>query len=132
MKQRVLQVQLISEEQLQRLLHVAQGLCMRDSNYFIIVEDIDWYVVLHVLFEQGVLKKGERPPYSAFVRWMKQHVTVYHEMPSAKRLSVVGRRLGGAEHPWQSVHAPRYAVKQWEALYHYLTRLVVQAILLDD
>lgn len=132
MKQRALQVQLISEEQLQRLLHVAQGLCMRDSNYFIIVEDIDWYVVLHVLFEQGVLKKGERPPYTAFVRWMHKHVTVYHQMPSAKRLSVIGRRLEGAEHPWKSLHAPKYAVKKWEALYHYLTRLVVQAILLDD
>ena len=55
MKRRVLQVQYITEEQLVRLMYVAQGIRMSRNNFFIIMEDIDWYIVLYVLLEQDII-----------------------------------------------------------------------------
>ena len=58
MIRRQLTIRRISEEQLRGLMHVAQGLCLRENNYFIITEDIDWLIVIHVLFEQEIIHKG--------------------------------------------------------------------------
>jgi hypothetical protein len=132
MKRRVLQINHISEEQLRGLMHVAQGLCMRENNYFIITEDIDWLIVIHVLFEQEIIHKGGRPPYAAFENWILSNVTLYNAAPNAYRMSVMARRLADAHHPWQSKKAPQYAVRKWQALYHHLTRLVTKAILLHQ
>ena len=132
MIRRVLQINRISEEQLRGLMHVAQGLCLRENNYFIITEDIDWLIVIHVLFEQEIIHKGVRPPYTAFENWILSNVTLYHAAPRAERISVVARRLADAHHPWQSKKAPQYAVRKWQALYHHLTRLVTKAILLHQ
>jgi hypothetical protein len=132
MTQRVLCIRRISEEQLRGLMHLAQGLCLRENNYFIITEDIDWLIVLHVLFEQEIIHKGVRPPYTAFENWILSNVTLYHAAPRAERISVVARRLADTHHPWQSKKAPQYAVRKWQALYHHLTRLVTKAILLHQ
>ena len=132
MKRRLLTIQRISEEQLRGLMHVAQGLCLRENNYFIITEDADWLIVLHVLFEQEIIHKGKRPPYTAFESWLLSNVTLYHAAPKADRLSVMARRLADVHHPWQSTKAPQYAVRKWKALYHHLTKLVTQAILLHE
>jgi hypothetical protein len=132
MKRRVLQTNHINEEQLKYLLTHVQWLCMKENRYFIVVEDIDWYIVLHVLFEQGIINKGNRPPYAAFENWILSNVTLYNAAPNAYRMSVMARRLSDAQHPWLSKYAPKYAVRKWQALYHHLTRLVTQAILLHQ
>lgn len=132
MIRRVLTIHRISEEQLRGLMHVAQGLCLRENNYFIITEDIDWLIVIHVLFEQEIIHKGVRPPYAAFENWILSNVTLYNAAPNAYQMSVMARRLADAYHPWQSKKAPQYAVRKWQALYHHLTRLVTKAILLHQ
>ena len=132
MKRRVLQVQRISEEQLCGLMHVAQGLRLRSNNYVIIAEDIDWYIVLYVLFEQGIINKGNRPPYAAFENWILSNVTLYNAAPNAYRMSVMARRLADATLPWESKHAPKYAVRKWQALYHHFTQMVRNAIELPE
>lgn len=132
MKRRVLQVQHITEEQLRGLMHVAQGLRLRSNNYVIIAEDIDWLIVLHVLFEQGIIHKGNRPPYAAFENWLLSNVTLYNAAPNAYRMSVMARRVADAHHPWQSAKAPKYAVLKWQALYHHFTQMVTKAILLHE
>ena len=132
MKPRTLSVHRISEEQLRRLMHVVQGICLHENGYFVIAEDIDWLIVLHVLFEQAIIRRGQRPPYRAFVSWMNTHVTLYHPAPKANRLSWMARRLADARHPWESLHAPQYAVRKWQVLYYHLTQLVTQAILLHQ
>jgi hypothetical protein len=133
MKRRVLNIHRISEEQLRGLMHVAQGLRLRSNNYFIIAEDIDWYIVLYVLFEQQVIHKGQRPPYTAFEKWTQSNVTLYNATPNAYRLSVMARRItADATLPWESKHAPKYAVRKWQALYHYFTQMVRNAIELHE
>lgn len=132
MIRRQLTIHRINEEQLRGLMHVAQGLRLRSNNYVIIAEDIDWIIVLHVLFEQGIIHKGNRPPYAAFENWILSNVTLYNAAPNAYRMSVMARRLSDAQHPWQSKYAPKYAVRKWQALYHHLTRLVTKAILLHQ
>ena len=131
MTTRKLCIQRISEEQLRGLMHVVQGLCMRSNDYFIIAEDSDWLIVLNVLFEQEVIHKGKRPPYAAFEKWILSNVTLYNATPNAYRMSVMARRVADAAHPWQSKHAPKYAQRKWQVLYHHFTNLVTQAILLN-
>lgn len=133
MKRRTLQLYRISEEQLKYLLTHVQWLCMKENRYFIVVEDIDWYIVLYVLFEQQVIHKGQRPPYTAFEKWTQSNVTLYNAAPNAYRLSVMARRItADAALPWESKHAPKYAVRKWQALYHYFTQMVTNAILLHE
>lgn len=133
MKRRTLHIHRISEEQLKYLLTHVQWLCMKENRYFIVVEDIDWYIVLYVLFEQQVIHKGQRPPYTAFEKWTQSNVTLYNAAPNAYRLSVMARRItADAALPWESKHAPKYAVRKWQALYHYFTQMVTNAILLHE
>ena len=132
MKRRVLQINHISEEQLRGLMHVAQGLRLRSNNYVIIAEDIDWLIILNVLFEQKIIHKGKRPPYAAFENWILSNVTLYNATPNAYRMSVMARRLADATLPWESKHAPKYAVRKWQALYHYFTQMVRNAIELPE
>ena len=133
MKRRTLQIYRISEEQLKYLLTHVQWLCMKENRYFIVVEDIDWYIVLYVLFEQQVIHKGQRPPYTAFEKWAQSNVTLYNAAPNAYRLSVMARRItADAALPWESKHAPKYAVRKWQALYHYFTQMVRNAIELHE
>ena len=132
MKRRTLQIYRISEEQLKYLLTHVQWLCLKENRYFIVVEDIDWYIVLRVLFEQGIINKGNRPPYAAFENWILSNVTLYNAAPNAYRMSVMARRLADATLPWESKHAPKYAVRKWQALYHYFTQMVRNAIELHE
>lgn len=125
MKRRVLQVQRISEEQLKYLLTHVQWLCMKENRYFIVVEDIDWYIVLRVLCDKGVIVNEGKMPFKAFYTWIKQNeVPLYECHPTPKRLSYIGRKLADAEYPWLSKHAPKYAIKKWEALYEYFGRMI--------
>ena len=117
MKQRALQMQGISEEQLQYLLTHVQWLCMKQNRYFIVVEDIDWYIVLRVLCRKRVIVNKGRMPYQAFHSWIKQNkVPLYDCEPTPKRLSYIGRKVADAEYPWLSQHAPQYAIKKWHLL----------------
>lgn len=132
MKRRVLQVQYITEEQLIRLMYVAQGIRMSRNNFFIIMEDIDWYIVLYVLLEQDIIPHRKRVPYAAFTRWIRANISVYQEWPNARHLASLGRRLVDTHYPWESKKAPRHVVKKWEEFYHLFTRLVVQTIFEND
>jgi hypothetical protein len=125
MKRRLLQVQRISEEQLKYLLTHVQWLCMKENRYFIVVEDIDWYIVLLVLCHKGVIVNEGKMPFKAFYTWIKQNeVPLYECHPTPKRLSYIGRRVSDADFPWLSMHAPKYAIKKWEALYEYFGRMI--------
>lgn len=125
MKRRTLQIYRISEEQLKYLLTHVQWLCMKENRYFIVVEDIDWYIVLRVLCHKGVIVNEGKMPFKAFYTWIKQNeVPLYDCEPTPKRLSYIGRRLSDADFPWLSKHAPKYAIKKWEALYEYLGRMI--------
>ena len=132
MKRRHLCIHRISEEQLRGLMHVAQGLRLRSNNYVIIAESTDWLIVLNVLFEQKIIRKGQRPPYAAFESWILSNVTLYNAAPKAYHVSLMARRVADAEYPWQSKHAPKYAVRKWQALYHHFTQMVVDAIRLNE
>jgi hypothetical protein len=130
MKKRVLQVKRISEERLAYLLTHVQWLCMKENRYFIVVEEIDWYVVLLVLCEKGVITNQGQMPFKAFYSWIKQHdVPLYECEPNPKRLSYIGRKVSDAAYPWERPRAPKYAVKKWEALYKYFGRMVEGEIL---
>ena len=86
----------------------------------------------YVLFEQGIINKGNRPPYAAFESWLLSNVALYNAAPNAYRMSVMARRVADAHHPWQSAKAPKYAVLKWQALYHYFTQMVRNAIELHE
>ena len=125
MKRRTLHIHRISEEQLKYLLTHVQWLCMKENRYFIVVEDIDWYIVLLVLCHKGVIANEGKMPFKAFYTWIKQNeVPLYECHPTPKRLSYIGRRVSDAEFPWLSKHAPKYAIKKWEALYKYFGRMI--------
>lgn len=125
MKRRTLHIHRISEEQLKYLLTHVQWLCMKENRYFIVVEDIDWYIVLLVLCHKGVIANEGKMPFKAFYTWIKQNeVPLYECHPTPKRLSYIGRRVSDAEFPWLSKHAPKYAIKKWEALYEYFGRMI--------
>lgn len=125
MKRRTLQIYRISEEQLKYLLTHVQWLCMKENRYFIVVEDIDWYIVLRVLCHKGVIVNEGKMPFKAFYTWIKQNeVPLYECHPTPKRLSYIGRRVSDADFPWLSKHAPKYAIKKWEALYEYFGRMI--------
>lgn len=125
MKRRVLQVQHLSQEQLTYLLTHVQWLCMKENHYFIIVEEIDWYIVLLVLCEKGIITNQGQMPFKAFYNWILQHdVPLYECHPTPKRLSYIGRKVSGAAYPWESPHAPKHAIKKWQALYKYLGRMI--------
>lgn len=125
MKRRVLQINHICEEKLQYLLTHVQWLCMKQNRYFIVVEDIDWYIVLLVLCRKRVIVNKGRMPYQAFHAWIKQNkVPLYDCEPTPKRLSYIGRKVADAEYPWLSQHAPQYATKKWQALYEYFGRMI--------
>ena len=125
MKRRTLHIHRISEEQLKYLLTHVQWLCMKENRYFIVVEDIDWYIVLRVLCHKGVIVNEGKMPFKAFYTWIKQNeVPLYECQPTPKRLSYIGRKVSDAEYPWLSKHAPKYAIKKWEALYEYFGRMI--------
>ena len=125
MKRRTLHIHRISEEQLKYLLTHVQWLCMKENRYFIVVEDIDWYIVLRVLCHKGVIVNEGKMPFKAFYTWIKQNeVPLYECQPTPKRLSYIGRRVSDAEYPWLSKHAPKYSIKKWEALYEYFGRMI--------
>ena len=125
MKRRTLHIHRISEEQLKYLLTHVQWLCMKENRYFIVVEDIDWYIVLRVLCHKGVIVNEGKMPFKAFYTWIKQNeVPLYECHPTPKRLSYIGRRVSDADFPWLSEHAPKYAIKKWEALYEYFGRMI--------
>ena len=125
MIRRQLTIRRISEEQLKYLLTHVQWLCMKENRYFIVVEDIDWYIVLRVLCHKGVIVNEGKMPFKAFYTWIKQNeVPLYECQPTPKRLSYIGRRVSDAEYPWLSKHAPKYAIKKWEALYEYFGRMI--------
>ena len=125
MKRRTLHIHRISEEQLKYLLTHVQWLCMKENRYFIVVEDIDWYIVLRVLCHKGVIVNEGKMPFKAFYTWIKQNkVPLYECHPTPKRLSYIGRKLADADFPWLSKHAPKYAIKKWEALYEYFGRMI--------
>jgi hypothetical protein len=125
MKRRVLTIQRISEEQLKYLLTHVQWLCMKENRYFIVVEDIDWYIVLLTLCHKVVITNKGKMPFKAFYSWIKQHeVPLYECQPTPQRLSYIGRKVSDAEYPWLSEHAPQYAIKKWKALYEYFGRMI--------
>lgn len=132
MKQRVLRVHRISEEQLKGLLHLVQGIVYKDPNNFVIRERNDWYIVLYILFEVGVVEKGKRPPYAAFARWMNAHVMMYRVGVDADMLGVMSRRLADGLYPWKSKNAPKDSVRRWEVINYHISQIVNKLVLLND
>ena len=130
MNRRVLCIQGISPEQLKHLLTKVQWLCLRETREFLINFNIDWYIILRVLCDQGVIVYKDRVPYTAFLRWITENeVPTYRSLPSEKFLRYIAKRVSDAEYPWQSKKAPWYLIhpKKWEVLYWYFSKMIEEA-----
>ena len=130
MNRRVLCIQGISPEQLKHLLTKVQWLCLRETREFLIDFNIDWYIILRVLCDQGVIVHQNRIPYAAFLRWIAENeVPIYRSLPSEKFLRYIAKRVSDAQYPWQSKKAPWYLInpKKWEVLYWYFSKMIEEA-----
>lgn len=111
MNRRTLCIQGISPEQLKHLLTKVQWLCLRETREFLIEFDIDWYIILRVLCDQGVIEHQNRIPYAAFLRWITENkVPIYRSLPSEKFLRYIAKRVSDRQYPWQSPKAPRVPI----------------------
>ena len=130
MNRRTLCIQGITPEQLKHLLTKVQWLCLRETREFLIDFDIDWYIILRVLSEQGVIEHQNRIPYAALLRWISENkVPIYRSLPSEKFLRYIAKRVSDTQYPWQSTKAPRYIInpKKWEMLYWYFFKMIEEA-----
>lgn len=130
MNRRTLCIQGITPEQLKHLLTEVQWLCLRETREFLIDFDIDWYIILRVLCDQGVIEHQNRIPYAAFLRWITENkVPIYRSLPSEKFLRYIAKRVSDTQYPWQSPKAPRYIInpKKWEMLYWYFFKMIEEA-----
>ena len=130
MNKRTLCIQGITPEQLKHLLTKVQWLCQRETREFLIEFDIDWYIILRVLCDQGVIERQNRIPYAAFLRWITENkVPIYRSLPSEKFLRYIAKRVSDTQYPWQSPKAPRYIInpKKWEMLYWYFSKMIEEA-----
>ena len=130
MNRRTLCIQGITPEQLKHLLTKVQWLCLRETREFLIEFDIDWYIILRVLCDQGVIEHQNRIPYAAFLRWITENkVPIYRSLPSEKFLRYIAKRVSDPQYPWQSPKAPRYIInpKKWEMLYWYFFKMIEEA-----
>lgn len=130
MNRRTLCIQGITPEQLKHLLTKVQWLCLRETRKFLIEFDIDWYIILRVLCDQGVIERQNRIPYAAFLRWITENkVRIYRSLPSEKFLRYIAKRVSDTQYPWQSPKAPRYIInpKKWEILYWYFFKMIEEA-----
>ena len=130
MNRRTLCIQGITPEQLKHLLTKVQWLCLRETREFLIEFDIDWYIILRVLCDQGVIERQNRIPYAAFLRWITENkVPIYRSLPSEKFLRYIAKRVSDTQYPWQSTKAPRYIInpKKWEMLYWYFFKMIEEA-----
>lgn len=130
MNRRVLCIQGISPEQLKHLLTKVQWLSLRATREFLINFDIDWYIILRVLCDQGLIVHQNRIPYAAFLRWITENeVPIYRSLPSEKFLRYIAKRVCDAKYPWQSKKAPWYLInpKKWEVLYWYFSKMIEEA-----
>lgn len=130
MNRRTLCIQGITPEQLKHLLTKVQWLCLRETREFLIEFDIDWYIILRVLCDQGVIERQNRIPYAAFLRWITENkVPIYRSLPSEKFLRYIAKRVSDTQYPWQSPKAPRYIInpKKWEMLYWYFSKMIEEA-----
>lgn len=130
MNRRTLCIQCITPEQLKHLLTKVQWLCLRETREFLIEFDIDWYIILRVLCDQGVIEHQNRIPYAAFLRWITENkVPIYRSLPSEKFLRYIAKRVSDTQYPWQSPKAPRYIInpKKWEMLYWYFSKMIEEA-----
>ena len=130
MNRRTLCIQGITPEQLKHLLTKVQWLCQRETREFLIEFDIDWYIILRVLCDQGVIEHQNRIPYAAFLRWITENkVPIYRSLPSEKFLRYIAKRVSDTQYPWQSTKAPRYIInpKKWEMLYWYFFKMIEEA-----
>ena len=132
MNRRTLCIQGITPEQLKHLLTKVQWLCLRETREFLIEFDIDWYIILRVLCDHGVIEHQNRIPYAAFLRWITENkVPIYRSLPSEKFLRYIAKRVSDTQYPWQSTKAPRYIInpKKWEMLYWYFFKMIEEASL---
>ena len=130
MNRRILCIQGITPEQLKHLLTKVQWLCLKETREFLIEFDIDWYIILRVLCDQGVIERQNRIPYAAFLRWITENkVPIYRSLPSEKFLRYIAKRVSDTQYPWQSPKAPRYIInpKKWEMLYWYFFKMIEEA-----
>lgn len=130
MNRRTLCIQGITPEQLKHLLTKVQWLCLRETREFLIEFDIDWYIILRVLCDQGVIEHHNRIPYAAFLRWITENkVPIYRSLPSEKFLRYIAKRVSDTQYPWQSPKAPRYIInpEKWEMLYWYFFKMIEEA-----
>lgn len=130
MNRRTLCIQGITPEQLKHLLTKVQWLCLRETREFLIEFDIDWYIILRVLCDQGVIERQNRIPYAAFLRWITENkIRIYRSLPSEKFLRYIAKRVSDTQYPWQSPKAPWYIInpKKWEMLYWYFSKMIEEA-----
>lgn len=125
MKTRQLVIRHIDEAQLLTLLKRVQKLRYLSTGYFLLNEPADWYIILYVLREKGIIEVGNRMPFTAFLRWMEEHAFPWGiARPTAKELSHIACRLGNDSAPWTSPYAPQNARQKWYDLYYHFSRMI--------
>lgn len=98
-------------------------------NYTVLMgEDWDWLVVLQCMQDHGLFKTNpQRPPLSAFVRWMHAH-GVKEELAhcSMRKMSYANNMINGARYPWTDVTWEPYVLQRWRILYDKLSHLLYE------
>ena len=130
MKTRQLTIHRISPATLVALLQRVQCLRYKNTGYFLLNEDSDWFIILYTLRHRGVIRVQHRWPFAAFLRWATaQQVKWYITMPSVQHLCRMTQLAEHALHPWQNPKAPAHVVKKWRDLYHHFGQMIDQAII---
>lgn len=101
---------------------------MHTEWYTLVTEDWDWLVVLQCMQDQNLFKSNpQRPPLSAFVRWMHtQNVPQTLAHCSMRKMSYANNMINGARYPWTDVTWEPYVLKRWRVLYRTLSKMLYE------
>ena len=114
-------------ETLTEVLERIQRMWVRDQ-FILMGEDWDWLVVLQCLQDHHLFKSNlQRPPLSAFVKWMHA-LDVKEELAhcSMRKMSYANNMINGARYPWTGVKWEPYVLQRWRVLYDTLNRLLYE------
>ena len=101
---------------------------MHTEWYTLVTEDWDWLVVLQCMQDHNLFKSNpQRPPLSAFVRWMRtQNVPQVLAHCSMRKMSYANNMINGMRYPWAGVTWEPYVLKRWRVLYRTLSKMLYE------
>jgi hypothetical protein len=101
---------------------------MHTEWYTLMTEHWDWLVVLQCMQDNNLFKSNpQRPPLSAFVRWMHaQNVPQVLAHCSMRKMSYANNMINGARYPWTDATWEPYVLKRWRVLYRTLSKMLYE------